>query len=85
MFHYEILDSTRKRLLPQRAEVGNGFYLSGGTALAIQLGHRDSFHFNFFTGGIDTSKLYENVKLFLATKIYLSALNSTLFTHTFIK
>ncbi len=67
MFHYEILDSTRKRLLPQIAEVGSGFYLAGGTALALQLGHRDSVDFDFFfVGDIDTTKLYEKCEAVFA-------------------
>ena len=71
MFHYEILDSTRRRLLPQIAEVGNGFYLAGGTALALHLGHRDSVDFDFFfTGDIDTSKLYEKCEaIFVGEKL----------------
>lgn len=44
-----ILDKNRKALLPFLKEFKNGFYLAGGTALALQLGHRKSFDFDFFT------------------------------------
>ena len=43
-----ILDKKRKTLLPLLREFKNEFYLAGGTALALQLGHRKSFDFDFF-------------------------------------
>jgi len=46
---YEILDDERKKLLPKLACFKDRFYLAGGTALALQLGHRDSEDFDFFT------------------------------------
>ena len=47
--HYEILDEQRKALLPLFKPIRElGFYLAGGTALALQLGHRDSIDFDFF-------------------------------------
>jgi len=57
--HYEILDTERRALLPALAGVrGHGFYLAGGTALALQLGHRDSIDFDFFCADpFDTTDL----------------------------
>lgn len=50
--HWEILDHRRRRLLPKlrflRQEYG--FYLAGGTALALQIGHRTSVDFDFYSG-----------------------------------
>ena len=46
--HQEILDTNRLAALPAIAQSGQGFYLAGGTALALQLGHRDSIDFDFF-------------------------------------
>ena len=43
-----ILDKKRRALLPLLKEFKNEFYLAGGTALALQLGHRKSFDFDFF-------------------------------------
>ncbi len=48
--HYEILDARRQGLLPQLAMFKQQFYLAGGTGLALQLGHRESIDFDFFTG-----------------------------------
>ena len=46
----EILDRKRKRLLSYLAFLKNySFYLAGGTALALQLGHRISLDFDFYT------------------------------------
>lgn len=46
---WNILDDRRKALLPQLAGIKNTFYLAGGTGLALQLGHRESQDFDFFS------------------------------------
>ena len=48
-FHLEILDQKRQKLLPAFLSVKNQFYLAGGTALGLQIGHRDSIDFDFFS------------------------------------
>lgn len=61
--HYEILDEKRKSLLPIFSKLKAKFYLAGGTALAFQIGHRDSIDFDFFTElAIDTEKLFEELR-----------------------
>ncbi len=63
MLHLEILNHKRQALLPKITEIGEGFYLAGGTALALQLGHRDSIDFDFFTNGdIDTTLLWQKLE-----------------------
>ena len=48
-FHWHILDKKRKSILPLLSNFSKeGFYLAGGTGLAIQFGHRDSIDFDFF-------------------------------------
>ncbi|MBU1118554.1 nucleotidyl transferase AbiEii/AbiGii toxin family protein [Patescibacteria group bacterium] len=60
--HYEILDKKRKNILPKLATWKNEYVLVGGTALALQMNHRDSIDFDFFTkNDIDTQKLYEQI------------------------
>lgn len=50
MTHWEVLDSVRRSLIPKFAFLSaSGFYLAGGTALALQLGHRTSVDFDFYT------------------------------------
>ncbi len=64
MFHFEILDAKRTLHLDAVKEVGTGFYLAGGTALALQLGHRDSIDFYFFREtDIDTVDLWKKYNL----------------------
>ena len=47
--HWDILDKKRRQILPTLAVLkSDGFYLAGGTALALQLGHRTSFDFDFY-------------------------------------
>jgi len=60
---YDILDKKRLDLLPLFKNFKKDFYLGGGTALALQIGHRDSIDFDFFKeGDFDTQKLFDNLK-----------------------
>lgn len=49
-FHPEVLPGAQAELLKRLGPMANaeGFYLAGGTALAIQLGHRQSVDFDWF-------------------------------------
>lgn len=47
--HFKILDKKRIKLLPLFKNFKDRFYLAGGTGLALQLAHRDSIDFDFFT------------------------------------
>jgi len=61
--HYEVLDEKRRELLPALGVFKKDFYLAGGTALALQIGHRISIDFDFFTeGDFETTVLYERVQ-----------------------
>jgi hypothetical protein len=60
---WSILDEERRHILPA-LEVGRdeGFYLAGGTALALQIGHRDSVDFDFFKpDAFDTALLLDRL------------------------
>jgi hypothetical protein len=49
-FHFEILDEKRRKIYPLLSFLtGHNFYLAGGTALALQLGHRTSVDFDFYS------------------------------------
>jgi len=52
-FHPEILTAAQKRILKPLGSFTfqQGFYLGGGTALAVHLGHRRSQDFDWFTAG----------------------------------
>lgn len=61
---YNILDQKRIDILPLLKKFKEDFYLAGGTALALQLGHRDSVDFDFFSkqnGDIDTKDLFNEI------------------------
>lgn len=61
---YDILDKERKNILPILESLKNDFYLGGGTALALQIGHRDSIDFDFFSEKpFDTQKLFEQLEM----------------------
>ena len=62
--HWNILDAKRKAILPLLKDfMEDGFYLAGGTGLALQYGHRDSNDFDFFTKNeYDTDVLIEKLK-----------------------
>lgn len=62
-FHLEVLDDKRKQLLPLLSQLKEEFYLAGGTALALQLGHRKSVDFDFFkNGSFQTSELFSRLQ-----------------------
>jgi len=63
MINTSILDEKRQSHLPALARVSTDFYLAGGTALALQLGHRDSIDFDFFhKGDIDTTIIFSTLE-----------------------
>lgn len=63
MLHYEILDKKRNKILFLFKAFKKDFYLAGGTGLALQIGHRDSLDFNFFSSkDFDTKMLFSKVK-----------------------
>jgi len=60
----DILDQKRKEILPFFNNFNGDFYLAGGTALALQFGHRDSIDFDFFTDkSFSTSELYKMIEV----------------------
>jgi hypothetical protein len=68
---YDILDKKRLEILPLLKVFKDRFYLAGGTGLALQLGHRDSIDFDFFTAeSFDTEAFYaELLEIFSGRKI----------------
>ncbi|MEI6378554.1 MAG: nucleotidyl transferase AbiEii/AbiGii toxin family protein [Candidatus Falkowbacteria bacterium] len=61
--HYDILDKERLAILPLLKTFKRDFYLAGGTALALRLGHRDSIDFDFFCRqDFSTKELFARVK-----------------------
>ncbi|MBM2817533.1 MAG: hypothetical protein HW401_123 [Parcubacteria group bacterium] len=57
-----ILDKKRLDILPLFKNFKRDFYLAGGTALALQIGHRDSIDFDFFgPENIDTKQLFAEI------------------------
>ena len=59
--HLEALTNTAKELLPYLKNFSD-YYLSGGTALALQIGHRVSLDFDFFSDNQIPKTLYTQVK-----------------------
>lgn len=47
--HPEVLTSSQLKLLPLTATFSKNFYLAGGTAIALTIGHRRSIDFDLFT------------------------------------
>lgn len=47
--HPEVLDRGQSRLLPLIGRFADSFYLAGGTAMALQIGHRRSIDFDLFS------------------------------------
>lgn len=63
MIHWSVLDSDRQAAAA-KLELARerDFYLAGGTALALQIGHRDSIDFDFFRHDpFDTEELFRHL------------------------
>lgn len=60
---YNILSEDKKKLLPALSHFKSRYYLAGGTALALQFGHRESEDFDFFTKDpFSTTDLFEKLE-----------------------
>ena len=65
VWHRETVDAKVERTLNdlQRIPIVSGFYLAGGTGLALQLGHRRSVDLDFFLGeNFNEDNLLQNVQ-----------------------
>jgi len=58
--HKEILSSAQQKILPLLEKFLDKFYLAGGTAIALQIGHRQSIDFNLFTTAELKTRSLEN-------------------------
>ncbi len=58
VFYSHILNTVQAQILPKLSFTKPQFYLGGGTALALQLGHRTSVDFDFYA-----PKKFDNQKL----------------------
>lgn len=56
MFHREILNDDQMSLLPVIREFKREYYLVGGTAIALYLGHRRSIDFDLFKFSMISAK-----------------------------
>ncbi len=63
MLNYQILDDARRRFILKISSLNEQFYLAGGTGLALHLGHRLSYDFDFFSEKeFETEKLFSDIK-----------------------
>jgi len=85
--HLEVLDKKRQDLLARLASHIGNFTLGGGTALSIQLAHRKSFDFDFFSRGPIKRNFAEELsrKLKIASIAVDNADELTFFTEGGIK
>lgn len=62
-FHDEILTNEQKELLPLISKFSDNYYLAGGTAIALYLGHRQSIDFDLFTDKqINKASIYSKIR-----------------------
>lgn len=76
----EILDRKRQKLLPQLAfSKKHGFYMAGGTALALQMGHQTSLDFAFYTPKkFDNKALLREIEKRFKTAVLIETAEQTL-------
>lgn len=74
--HQEALTSKGKEIFSRLKEFPQ-FYLAGGTALALQIGHRISYDFDLFSNNPVPGDLYDEVKkIFRGRELKVSVSNS---------
>lgn len=67
-----ILSDERKKILPHFVYWKEEFYLAGGTALAIQIGHRESIDFDFFSPhSFDTEVMIKRLSTLFGEKSFI--------------
>lgn len=79
MLHKEAVDPSLLELLDQlqHKEYLKGFYLVGGTALTLRIGHRKSFDIDLFSDfNFDSVQLLENLSADYPFKLFFSANNT---------
>ncbi len=63
--HNEILSEDQKKLLPLVKKFSKQFFLVGGTAIALHIGHRESIDFDLFSfDEFDNNKIRSVIKRF---------------------
>ncbi len=73
----EILPASQQQLWPELLNIPSGFILYGGTALALQLGHRESIDFDFFSNReFDPDQLLSNVSFLSDARIVQKSPNT---------
>ena len=60
--HLQILPPAQQKLWPLLKDIPKSFILYGGTAIALQLGHRISVDFDFFSKKELSANILQNVK-----------------------
>lgn len=78
MLHKETVDQSTLELLIQllKKEYLKGFYLVGGTALALKMGHRKSVDLDLFSNfSFDAIQLLENLSTDFSFSLFFSANN----------
>jgi hypothetical protein len=79
MLHQEIVEVSTLELIKslQEKEYLNGFYLVGGTALALYLGHRKSIDLDLFSNhDFDAVQLLENIHQDFQYDLFFTAKNT---------
>lgn len=66
--HHEALTNTSRLLLPYLSKI-KSYYLCGGTAIALQIGHRISADFDFFSDKKIPYTLYSQIQKILPENI----------------
>ncbi len=77
MLLLNILPAAQAAMWPQLSAVPQGFVLYGGTAIALQLGHRESIDFDFFIrADFDPQQLLETNPLLADAEVVAMAKNT---------
>jgi hypothetical protein len=72
-----VLPERQRLFWPELAEVSDSFVLCGGTAIALQLGHRSSLDFDFITReAFDPDALYQKTRFLRESRVVQKSVNT---------
>lgn len=74
--HQEVLDEKNRKIFSRLGKLTD-FYLSGGTALALQIGHRISVDFDLFSDKEISKSLFSKLKAIFDGKQFHILVNNT--------
>ncbi|NCO32060.1 nucleotidyl transferase AbiEii/AbiGii toxin family protein, partial [bacterium] len=85
--HFEILSKEQLEIINRISEINKNFLLVGGTAISLQIGHRQSIDFDFFSDKeFDMDSLKNDLRKYISfDKVLIDKINEFTFISNNVK